>query len=126
MDLVATCPSWFWREWIAEGDAAGDPETGQEWDWYTRHRLAPFVMLGDRLYIVAYGKLRGYAPVTRLAVYGNPRLPKHVAPDAQWGIVRQGGAVAVTILEPIRGFQGLRQRWWKRGDELPFPDWKTP
>lgn len=33
-DLVGTCPKDFWEEWIAEGDAAGDPETGEEWGWY--------------------------------------------------------------------------------------------
>ena len=25
-DLVGTCPKDFWLEWIAEGDAAGEPE----------------------------------------------------------------------------------------------------
>lgn len=34
-DLVGTCPKDFWEEWLAEGDAAGDPPTGQEWGWYT-------------------------------------------------------------------------------------------
>lgn len=40
-------------------------------------------------------------------------------------MTRQGGAVAVTIKEPIPGFRGLRVRWWPREAEHPFPDWKT-
>ena len=42
------------------------------------------------------------------------------------GIVRRGGAVAVTIDQPIPGFQGLRKPWWKREDERPFPNWRKP
>ena len=38
-DLVGTCPKDFWHEWIAEGDPAGTPESGQTWGWYTRHSL---------------------------------------------------------------------------------------
>lgn len=37
---VGTCPKDFWEEWIAEGDAAGDPETGEEWE--TRGRGSIF------------------------------------------------------------------------------------
>ena len=32
---------------------------------------------------------------------------------------------ALTVGEPIRGFQGWRYRWWDRADERPFPDWQT-
>jgi hypothetical protein len=67
---------------------------------------------------VAHGKVRGYAPVTRLA------------PPAEcggkWGICRRGGGVAMTIDQPVKGFQGFRKVWWKPEDEKPFPDWKTP
>jgi len=108
-DLVATCPKDFWSEWIAEGDPAGAPESGEEWGWFTRHHLIGQIQPGDRLYVVAHGRLRGYAPVTR------------VTADA---IGRRGGAVAVTIDESIPGFQGLRERWWPRDAERPFPDWK--
>ena len=109
-DLVATCPKDFWREWIAEGDAAGEPETGEEYGWFTEHSLRRSIKPGDRLYIVAHGKLRGYSIVTGI-----------------WGgaIVRNGNAVACTIDEPIPGFRGLRLRWWDRGKERPFPEWKT-
>lgn len=108
-DLVGTCPKDFWEEWIAEGDAAGDPETGEEWGWYTGHSLIRLIKPGDRFYVVAHGKLRGYAPVTRVD---------------RGCIVRRGGAVAITIDAHIPGFRGLRERWWSRELERPFPDWK--
>ena len=109
-DLVGTCPKDFWLEWIAEGDAAGDPTTGQEYGWYTRHSFKALAEPGDRFYVVAHGLLRGYAPVIRVD---------------RGCIVRSGGAVAITIIEPIPGFRGLRKRWWDRDIEQPFPDWKA-
>lgn len=111
VDLVGTCPKDFWEEWIAEGDAAGTPETGTEWGWYTRHHRISLIAPGERFYVVAHGKLRGYAPVVAV---------RHGV------IIRKGGAVAVTIDAPIMGFRGLRQRWWPREAERDFPDWRTP
>ena len=113
VDLVGTCPKGFWEEWIAEGDAAGTPESGEEWGWYTMDRKAGAITHGHRFYVVAHGKLRGYAQVVRVA-HGR----------AGFVIVRRGGAVACTIDEPIPGFRGLRKRWWERGIEKPFPDWR--
>lgn len=111
VDLVGTCPKDFWPEWIAEGDAAGEPATGEEWGWYTQHAsMLRLIRPGDRFYVVAWGRLRGWAPVTRVT---------------HSFIGRQGGAVACTIPEPIPGFRGLRERWWPRETEVPFPDWKT-
>lgn len=111
VDLVGTCPKDFWFEWIAEGDAAGDETpNGTDWGWYTHHHLIGAIRPGNRFYVVAHGKLRGYATVTL------------VRPGA---IIRRAGAVAVTIDESIPGFQGLRERWWPRESEVPFPDWKT-
>lgn len=109
-DLVGTCPMDFWLDWIAEGDAANDPETGEEWGWYTNHHLIGSISRGDRFYVVAHGMLRGWAPVTRVTA---------------GAICRQGNAVACTLDEPIPGFRGLRERWWDRADERPFMDWKT-
>jgi hypothetical protein len=106
---------WFWPQWIAEGDAAGEPYTGEEWGFFLGGAKPP-IGPGDRLYIVALGKLRGYAPVTA--------LKRSV--DGRWAICRRGGAVAVTIAEGIKGFRGFRHRWWDRVIEKPFPDWKTP
>lgn len=112
-DLVGTCPKDFWLEWIAEGDAAGEPESGEEWGWYTKHPRAALILPGDRLYIVAWGRLRGYAPVTRVE-----------KPAEGYIICRRGGAVACTIDKPIPGFRGLMSRWWPRESEKGFPDWK--
>lgn len=113
-DLVGTCPKDFWEEWIAEGDPAGSPESGQEWSWYTSDRKARMLQPGDRFYVVAHGKLRGWAPVTRIA--------RH--PDGSYEIVRKGSAVACTVPWAIPGFRGLRVRWWNLADEKPFPDWQ--
>jgi hypothetical protein len=110
-DLVGTCPKGFWKEWIAEGDAAGDPESGEEWGWYTGHPRIRLIRPGDRFYVVAHGKLRGWAPVVRIE---------------RGCIVRKGGAVACTIDEPIPGFRGLIERWWPREIEKPFHGWKIP
>lgn len=112
-DVVVTVPKGVWEGWIAEGDAAGEPPTGEEWGFFT-YGAWPDIQPGERVYIVAHGMLRGYAPLTRL--------------DGDGGQVvfgRKGGAVAVTIREPITGFRGWRYRWWKREQEEPFLDWKT-
>lgn len=113
-DLVGTCPKDFWEEWIAEGDAAGLPESGEEWGWYTGDRKAASIHPGDRFYVVAHGKLRGYAPVLRVDDNGR----------GSFVIVRKGGAVACTVPFAIPGFRGLRARWWMREVETPFPDWQ--
>ncbi len=128
MDLVGTCPQSFWQEWLDEGDCAGDPPTGQEYAWFTSAPIAAQIMPGDRFYVVAHGRLRGYATVTHVRGYrgvsmapgGRARLKR------SWAIVRGAGAVACTIPEPIPGFRGLRARWWDRDQETEFPDWRDP
>lgn len=118
-DLVVTCPRHFFREWIAEGDAAGDEYEGGSWAWYTGRgtwgdqKFRPPIEPGERLYVVAWGMLRGYAPVVDVRII-----------DGKWAIIREGGAVAVTIDEPIRGFQGWRKVWWPRSAERPFLEWR--
>lgn len=116
-DLVGTCPLDFWEQWIAEGDAAGDAYTGEEWGWYTKSRDARLIGPGDRFYVVAHGRLRGYAPVTRVV--------DNTAQGGGFVICRRGNAVAVTIAETIPGFRGLLARWWPIVAERPFPDWRT-
>jgi hypothetical protein len=119
VDLVVTCPKGFWWEWIAEGDAAGDPPTGEEWGWWMSDRgPRPPIGPGDRLYIVAWGRLRGWAPVTRLH-------HERGTESGSWVICREAGAVACTVAREIPGFRGWRRVWWSRADEQPFPDWKT-
>lgn len=111
-DLVVTVPMGQWESWIDEGDLPGDPATGEEWGFYLG-MPPPATKPGARVYVVAHGKLRGYAPLTRVSK----------DPPA---LVRKACAVAVTIDEPIRGFRGCRYRWWPREDEKPFPEWRTP
>lgn len=142
-DLVVTCPKGFWWEWIGEGDAAGAPPTGQEWGWYMSGRR-PDIGTGDRLYVVAWGRLRGYAPVTVLrqlcfdtrlgakplnGIYADVRTISADVParalENSWCICRNGDAAAATIPERIPGFRGWRRRWWPREHELPFADWQT-
>ena len=106
--VVVTVPKQLWAEWIAEGDLPGEDWSGSEFAFYIGGRV-PFIGPGERVYVVAHGKLRGYAPLVR------------VRPGA---LIRAGNAVAVTINEPIPGFRGWRYRWWKREAERPFAEWK--
>ncbi len=107
--------------WVAEGDAAGDPWSGQEWA-FTSYGVLPGCDVADsRLYIVCEDRLRGYSPITAIR-YDQSRFRAGRAPIA---FIRKGGAVAVTVRERIAGFRGYRRRWWERSDEVPFPDWKT-
>lgn len=101
--------------WIAEGDAAGEPWSSEEW-YFTLGGYPPRISKGERVYIVHNGKLRGYAPLIRVE-----RMP-----DYGYALVRGGDAIAVTIDEPIPGFRGYRYRWWEREQERPFPEWQTP
>jgi hypothetical protein len=94
-DLVGTCPKTFWDEWIAEGGAAGAPETGEEWGWYTKARMARVIRPGDRFYIVAGGRLRGWAPVVRLDCF-----------ERGFAIIRQGGAVVCSLAE-AKGLEAI-------------------
>lgn len=117
-DVVVTVPKGMWADWIEEGDLPGDPPTGYRSHFWVP-KLPDFIEQGDRVYVVAHGRLRGYAPLVgaerRCSL--NPRRAC---------LLRDGGAVAVTINTPIRGFQGWRYRWWSRDYEHPFPDWQTP
>lgn len=115
-DLVVTVPRDLWLDWIDEGDAVGDPETGEEWGFFMGKVSMPKPPIGpgDRLYVVSHDRVRGYAPVTRVIEY-----------EGRWAIGRKGGAVAVTIPDHILGFRGWRRRWWNHEEESPFPDWRT-
>jgi hypothetical protein len=118
MDVVVTVPKAIWLDWLDEGDLPGDPATGEEWGFST-WGPEPDMKAGDRVYIVAHGRLRGYAPLTRYEY-------SHVqSGQGRISFGRGAGAVAVTIAAPIIGFRGWRYRWWKIEDEAPFPDWKT-
>ncbi len=117
-DVVVTVPKEQWVNWLAEGDLPGEEAQYESHFWIPRAGL-PHIDIGDRVYVVAHGRLRGYAPLTNTEA--SCRLNRNRA-----CLIREGGAVAVTIPEPIRGFQGWRYRWWARADEAPFPDWQQP
>jgi hypothetical protein len=106
----------LWPSWLAEGDLPG-ADDGWESHWMFAG-APPEIRPGDRVYIVAYERLRGYAPFQyveeRCALDRSRRC-----------LVRWAGAEAVTIAEPIRGFQGWRYRWWERAAERPYPNWMT-
>lgn len=112
-DVVVTLPKRFGLEaWIAEGDPAGAPWSGEEWHFYlggSRPRIEP----GERVYVVYDGRLIGYSLLVRI----------ETTPTG-FALVRHGGAVAVTIDEHIKGFRGFQYRWWHPAEEIPCPDWK--
>lgn len=113
-DVVVTCPKHLWLDWIGEGDLPGDEETGDEYAFYLGGPR-PDIQPGERVYIVAHGKVRGYAPLTRI-----------VDTSSGFALCRRGNAVACTINRPVTGFRGWRYRDWQRADEIPFPDWRQP
>jgi len=128
--VVVTVPKKLWSPWIQEGDAAGDPETGEEWGFYT-FGANPTIEPGERVYIVAHGLLRGYAPLTRL-VFTPFKGAKSQRAHGRVVFCRKGGAVACTLMAPggqrkmpIRGFRGWQYAWFKDDAVVPFPEWKT-
>jgi hypothetical protein len=121
-DVVVTVPKKQWKDWIAEGDLPGEAPSDMVSHFWLRNLPAGLrtVDKDDRVYVVAHGRLRGYAPL-----WGFERYCRLVEGTDTSCLMRRGGAVAVTIADPIKGFQGFRYRWWKREDEVPFPDWQT-
>ncbi len=128
MDTVVTVPRNFtWpgapgkrglAAWLAEGDVAGTPWSGTLWD-YTTWGRKPTIRHGERVYVVCEGRLVGYAPLVRVD-FTSPTvegLTGYVT------FVRGGGAVAVTLPGPIKGFRGWRYRFWSKEAEIPFLDW---
>ena len=99
--------------WRAEGDAAGEEESGVLW-CFTTGGAMPIIQPGERVHVVCEDRLRGYAPLVDLR-YRCGRVD----------LMRRGGAIAITIPEKIVGFRGWRYRWWDRSKEVPFPDWMT-
>ena len=123
-DIVVTVPKTF-RDpssdhvgllaWAAEGGLPGDDECGDY--TYTTCGMRPDICPGERVYVVCEGRLRGYAPLV---------LIEFEPLNGRFGriyLMREGGAVAVTIATPIQGFRGWRYRWWPREEEMPFPEW---
>lgn len=115
-DLVVTVPKRLWASWIAEGDLPGEEAAYESHFFVWSH--VPYIKPGERVYIVAHGRLRGYAPLVRQEQMCklNPRVGC---------LLRSGGAVACTIDQEIQGFQGVRTRWWRYDDERAYPEWQT-
>lgn len=125
MDVVMTVPKGRWAEWVEEGDLATGSMTPAQWEEINEYGMTfgrggriPKIEPGELVYIVAHGKLRGYSPLVKIGK--GERFGGRIGSNA---LIRRGGAVAVTIDEEIRGFQGFRYRWWDRAREYPFPNW---
>lgn len=116
MDVVVTVPRDRWLDWLAEGDLPGMPWTGL--DSYFRVPRRPDIQRGERVYIVAHGRVRGYAPLVKITEHDETWAP---LPSPAVCLVRRDGAVAVTIFHRVQGFQGFRYRWWRREQERPWP-----
>lgn len=114
-DVVVTVPKGYWQDWIIEGDLPGEEPQYISHFWISS---MPKIEAGERVYIVAHGRLRGYAPLWDRERICTLRRSRSC-------LMRRGGAEAVTVPEAITGFQGWRYRWWEREDEAPFPDWQT-
>lgn len=119
-DVVVTVPARLWSGWLNEGDAADEARREGVEYWFNLSSRPRGVHPGARVYVVAHGKLRGYAPLHRIDPDPRSRSGRGCL------LIRRGGAVAVTIDEPVRGFLGYRYRWWDRDAEKPFPNWKEP
>lgn len=116
-DVVVTVPKAQWTDWLAEGDLPGTPWRGYESHFWVSN-LPLNVSWGSRVYVVAHGRLRGYAYLETV------EDPCRLDPTKKC-LLRRGDAEAMTIPVPVRGFQGWRYRWWDRADEVPFPNWIT-
>lgn len=139
-DVVVTVPKARWPDWLLEGELPGQERwacffcppygtceicegTGEltsgdtRWHFYLGGNPPKDIAIGDRVYVVAHGQLRGYSPLLRVEVDPEPYANG-------FAFIRGGGAEALTIPDSIRGFQGWRYRWWERSDEIPFPDWQ--
>lgn len=120
-DVVVTVPQRFWFDWLDEGELPGEDrpvDSTYGWHFWIRRWPLPRLTQGERVYIVAYGRVRGYAPCIGLEPVCRLR-------PAMACLLRYGNAEAVTIPAPVVGFRGWRYRWWQREDEIPFPDWMT-
>lgn len=140
MDVVVTVPMTRWAAWLAEGDLPGQEPEYDSHFWFAGP--IPDMQPGDRVYIVAHGRVRGWAPLVEIeqSCALNP---------SRRCFLRTGGAVAVTLrcgrrngrmwecnrhetgcppephALPVTGFRGWRKVWWPREIEMPFPVWQT-
>lgn len=117
-DLVVTVPRGLWLKWLEEGDLPGEPWTEQTSHfWISSIRMPYYATPGSRVYVVAWGRVRGYAPLVQME-------SRCILRPERGCLVRQGGAVACTIPEEVRGFQNWRYAWFEPSEVVPFPDWQ--
>ena len=66
-DIVVCVPKGVWQDWLEEGNLPGEPWDPDEDDyhWFSRGPV-PHIDPGERVYVVAHGRLRGYAPLVRI------------------------------------------------------------
>ncbi len=112
-DVVVCVPRAKWRDWIGEGVLAGQSST-QRFGFYVRSAERPPIEPGDRVYVIAWDRLRGYAPLVELKE----------EPDG-YTFVRTGNAVSCTLPAEVKGFPGWKLRWWQLADEQPFAGWQV-
>ena len=112
-DVVVTVPMTAWEDWIAEGQLPGDEWDGETYSYFSVPSYPRRIIAGERVYVVAGGRLRGFAPLVRV---------EHSA--SRCLLVRACVAVAMTTDETITGFRGYRYRWWDRANERPFVSWR--
>lgn len=133
MDVLVTVKEEDWDRWLEDGDLAGDPWSGQE------HGITvmghPKIEHGERVYILAGGIVRGYAPLIRAEVLwlrGKWRTT----------LFRGGGARAMTPMcvypttcdcmpkwqaphpKRIVDHHPFQYRSWKYTEEWALIDWK--
>lgn len=124
MDAMVTIAQGVWLGWLCEGTLPGEASP-EEWALFFgsgRGQKPPpptNLFPGDRVYVAAFGFIRGYAPLLRIE-----------PTSSGYALVRAGNAVACTPWGesgplPAPGFQGVRYRPWRRECERPFPDWMT-
>lgn len=126
-DVVVTVPQRLWIEWCGEGDCAlplATPDRPSMWSGVQEYGFVvnsrPKINPGERVYVVAFNALRGYAPLVRIDTD-----VRKFGYERGFALVRRGEAVPVTLVNPVAGFQGYRYRWWDYEDEMPFRDWQN-
>lgn len=117
MDIVVTVPKNQWADWLSEGNLAGEKQDYNLLSHFWLPKLPTKKKYDDRVYVVCNGKLRGYSLLDMFETRCSLDPEKSC-------LIRRNTAVAVTIPERIKGFQGFRYRWWDYSIEQPFEDWK--
>ena len=130
LDFVATVRAPEWEQWLCDW-ACIESDPRADAAWWSRAKLARKVERGSRLYICCRGRLRLWVALRPI---GKFRETCQEGRDERglWiplcidGSPPGGGPwwQPVTLDADIRGFRGLRRRWWPRESEIACPDWR--